>query len=206
MMSKCRPGWTHSVRFLIWVVRDFDNALSEIKRAQELSPISAILNVDLATMLYYQGNYSEATNAYRKVRELDPNMLGPTFIPGQTYERNREYGRAVEECQSVLSAFGHDPGALSALGYIYGVSGSQNKAQEIINELEAMWKAHYFSPFVMALVHTGVGNKDAALARLTKAYESRDPQLIWLGVEPQLESLRSDPRFQALLRRMGIPQ
>ena len=64
----------------------------------------------------------------------------------------------------------------------------------------------YFSPLVIALAHTGVGDKDGAFAWLTKAYESRDPQLIWIRVEPQLESLRSDPRFQSMLRRMGIPQ
>jgi hypothetical protein len=67
-----------------------------------------------------------------------------------------------------------------------------------------MWGTRYFSPFLIALVYTGVGNKDAAFVWLTKAYESRDPQLIWLMVEPQLASLRPDPRFRTLLRRMGI--
>jgi hypothetical protein len=72
--------------------------------------------------------------------------------------------------------------------------------------LETKWKARYFSPFILALAYTGAGNKDGAFFWLTKASESRDPQLIWLTVEPQFESLRSDSRFQALVRQMGISQ
>src|SRR5262249_52168049 len=151
-------------------------------------------------------NYGEAIQAYRKAQEIDPNILGPTFLPGQIYERNGEHRRAVEECQGALSAFGRDPGVLSALGYVYGVSGSRRQAQEIINELETSWKTRYFSPFIIALAYAGVGNKDQVFVWLTKAYESRDPQLIWLKVEPQFETLRPDLRFQALLRRLGLPQ
>ncbi|HKA21611.1 MAG TPA: tetratricopeptide repeat protein [Blastocatellia bacterium] len=192
--------------FYFWVVGELDDAFSEIKRARELAPVSPVINLDLSTMFYYQTNYEEAIKAYRKTQEIDPNILAPTFLLGQIYERNGEYGRAVEECQGALSAFGRDPGVLSALGYVYGVNGSRRQAQEIINELEAMWKARYFSPSVIALAYAGVGNKDQAFVWLTKAYESRDPQLIWLKVEPQFQTLRPDPRFQALLRRMGIPQ
>jgi DNA-binding winged helix-turn-helix (wHTH) protein/TolB-like protein/Tfp pilus assembly protein PilF len=192
--------------FYSWVVGDFEKASSEIKRALELSPTSPILNLDLATTFYYQGKNGEAIDAYRTVRELDPNMLGLLFIPAQAYERNRQYDRAIDECERAISAFGRDPGVLSALGYAYGSSASHDKAEEISRELETKWKARYFSPTILALAHTGAGNKDRAFAWLTKAYESRDPQLIWLAAEPQFESLRPDPRFQNLMRQMGIPQ
>jgi len=192
--------------FYSWVVGDFEKASSEIKRALELSPTSPILNLDLATMFYYQGKNGEAIDAYRTVRELDPNMLGLLFIPAQAYERNRQHDRAIEECQRAISTFGRDPGVLSALGYAYSSSGNHDKAEEIIRELETKWKARYFSPTILALAHTGAGNKDGAFAWLTKAYEARDPQLIWLAAEPQFESLRPDPRFQNLMRQMGIPQ
>jgi hypothetical protein len=72
--------------------------------------------------------------------------------------------------------------------------------------LETRWKARYFSPFILAVACAGAGNNDGAFFWLTKAYESRDPQLIWLTVEPQFESLRTDSRFQALVRQMGISQ
>ncbi|HEV8140771.1 MAG TPA: winged helix-turn-helix domain-containing protein [Pyrinomonadaceae bacterium] len=192
--------------FYFWVVRDFEKAFSEIKRALELSPTSPILTLDLATTFYYEGKYGEAIDAYRTVRELDPNMLGLLFIPAQAYERNRQYDRAIEECERDISAFGRDPGVLSALGYAYGNSGNHDKAGEIIRELETKWKERYFSPLIIALAHTGAGNKDGAFVWLTKAFESRDPQLIWLTVEPQFESLHSDSRFQALVRQMGLSQ
>jgi TolB-like protein/Flp pilus assembly protein TadD len=193
----------HSYYF--WVVGDLEKSFAELKRAQELSPISPIIMLDLATQFYYQRKPDEAIDAYRKLRELDPNLLGTLFIPAQAYERNREYGRAIDECERAISASGRDPGVLSALGYAYGSSGSHDKAQEIIRELETKWKARYFSPFILAVAYTGTGNKDGAFFWLTKAYESRDPQLIWLTVEPQFESLRTDSRFQALVRQMGIP-
>ena len=192
--------------FYFWVVGDFAQAFSEFKRALELSPTSPILSLDLATNYYYQGKNDEAVAAYRKVRELDPNMLGLLFIPAQAYERNRQYDRAIEECERAISTFGRDPGVLSALGNAYGSSGSHDKAQEIVRELETKWREHYFSPFIVALAYAGNGNKDGAFVWLTKAFESRDPQLIWLTVEPQLQSLRSDMRFQALVRQMGLAQ
>ena len=130
--------------FYFWVVGELDDGMLEIKRARELAPISPIINLDLSTVLYYQSNYGEAINAYRKAQEIDPNILAPTFLPGQIYERNGEYGRAVEECQGGLSAFARDAGVLSALGYVYGVSGNRRQAQEIINELETMWKRIIF--------------------------------------------------------------
>jgi tetratricopeptide (TPR) repeat protein len=192
--------------FYFWAMGDFEKARSEIKRALELSPTSPILTLDLATTSYYEAKTDEAIAAYRTVRELDPNMLGLLFIPAQAYERNRQYDRAIEECERAISTFGRDPGVLSALGYAYGSSGSHDKAEEIIRELETKWKERYFSPFIIALAHAGAGNKDGAFVWLTKAFESRDPQLIWLTVEPQFESLRSDTRFQALVRQMGLSQ
>ena len=192
--------------FYFWVVGDFEKAHSEIRRALELSPTSPILTLDLATTFYYQNKNDEAIAAYRTVRELDPNMLGLLFIPAQAYERNQQYDRAIEECVRAIATFGRHPGVLSALGYAYGSSGSHDKAQGIIRELEMKWKEHYFSPFIIALAHAGAGNKDEAFVWLTKAFESRDPQLIWLTVEPQFEGLRSDSRFQGLARQMGLSQ
>jgi len=192
--------------YYFWVQGDLQKALSEIRRAQELSPVSSVINLDLATMFYYQHDYEEAIKAYRQVREMDPNMLGTLFIPAQVYERHGEHDRAIEECQKALSVFGRDPGVISALAYAYGSSGTRDKAQELILELETKWKARYFSPTILALAHTGAGNKNGAFAWLKKAYESRDPQLIWLTAEPQFEGLRADSRFQTLAQQMGIPK
>ncbi len=135
---------------------------------------------------------------------MDPHFAPPPlFLPGQIYEQKGEYDQAIAECNKAFSIFGRDPGILSVLGYVYAVTGKRREAQTILNEIETLWSRGYFSPIDVALVHTGLGDKDGAFAWLTKAYEARDSQLIFVNVEPELKSLRTDPRFRDLLRRMG---
>jgi serine/threonine-protein kinase len=184
-----------------------DKAVSEVRRALELDPLSSIINTDVASALYYQGAYEEAINLYRKAEEIDPQLTPPPlFLPAQIYEQEGEKDRAIAECQKAFSVFGRDPGILSVLGYVYALSGKRHEAQTILTEIETLWSRRYFSPIDVALVHTGLGDKDGAFSWLTKAYEARDPQLIWVNVEPELKSLRTDPRFRDLLHRMGLAQ
>src|SRR6266480_1828908 len=184
-----------------------DKALLEMRRAQELAPLSLIINTDVATALYFQGNYNEAISVYRKTEEMDPHFPPPPlFVLAQMYEQMGEPDQAIAECQKALSVFGRNPAILSVLGYVYAVSGRRGEAQSIAAELEGLWKRRYFSPVDGALVYAGLGNKDESFAWLTKAYEARDPQLIWIKVEPELGSLHSDPRFAELLQRIGLSQ
>jgi tetratricopeptide (TPR) repeat protein len=142
---------------------------------------------------------------YRKTEEMDPHFPPPPlFVLPQIYEQMGEPDQAIAECQKALAVFGRDPAILSVLGYVYAVSGRRHEAQSIAAEIEGLWKRRYFSPVDGALVYAGLGNKDEAFAWLTKAYEARDPQLIWLKVEPELQSLQSDPRFAELLQRIGF--
>ena len=184
-----------------------DKALSEMRRAQELAPLFPVINFDVSSAFYYQGNYDEAINAYRKGEEIAPNFAPPPlFLLGQIYEQKGEYDRAIAECTKALSAFGRRPGILAVLGYVYCVSGKRREAQTILAEIETLWKRRYFSPIDVALIYAGLGDKDAAFAWLTKAYEARDPQLIWVNLEPELKSLHTDPRFRNLLIRMNLAQ
>jgi len=184
-----------------------DKGLSEMRRAQELAPLSAVINADVASAFYYQGNYEEAINAWRKAEQINPHFgLPPLCLPAQIYEQKGEYDRAIAECQKAFSIFGRDPGILAVLGYTYAVSGKRREAQIILAEIESLWKRRYFSPIDVALIYTGLGDKDAAFAWLTKAYDARDPQLIWVRVEPELKSLHTDPRFTDLLHRMNVAQ
>ena len=184
-----------------------DKALLEMRRAQELTPLSLIINTDVATALYFQGNYNEAISVYRKTEEMDPHFPPPPlFVLAQIYEQMGEHDQAIAECQKALSVFGRNPAILSVLGYVYAVSGRRREAQSILAEIESLWKRRYFSPVDVALVHAGLGNKNEAFAWLTKAFEARDPQLIWIRVEPELGSLHSDPRFAELLQRIGLSQ
>ena len=95
---------------------------------------------------------------------------------------------------------------LSALGHAYAVAGRTQEARNELQELRLISKRHYVSPFYMALVYTGLGEKDEAMDWLEKAYQDRSNGLVFIKVDPELDSLRTYPRFQELLRRMGLPQ
>jgi len=188
--------------YYYWVTNQLDVAIAELRRAQELDPLSPVITWDVAQTLYYQGRYDEAVEMSVKARELGFDSLQPLFLPGQAYERKGMYARAITECNSAIEKYGRQPPILAPLGFVYGASVKRRDAEAILNELETSWRRRYFSPIGIALIHTALGNNDGALFWLTKAVEARDPQLICLRVEPQFESLRADPRFQALFQRM----
>ena len=188
--------------YYYWVTGQLDTAIAELRHAQELDPLSAIITLDVAQALYYQGRYDEALEMLAKARELDPDFLPPLFVPGQIYERKGMYAKAITECENAIEKYGRQPSIVATLGVAYSLSGRRREAEVIVNELETSWRRHYFSPVNIALVHTALGNKDQAFFWLAKGVEARDPQMIWLRVEPQFESIHADPRFQALFQRM----
>jgi DNA-binding winged helix-turn-helix (wHTH) protein/TolB-like protein/Flp pilus assembly protein TadD len=188
--------------YYYWVTGQLDTAISELRRAQDLAPLSAIITLDVAQALYYQGRYDECLEMLAKARELDPDFLPGLFLPGQVYERKQMYANAINECESAIDKYGRQPQLVAALAFAYGTSGKRREAEALINELETSWRRHYFSPVNIALAHTALGNKDRAFFWLAKGVEARDPQMIWLRVEPQFESIHADQRFHALFQRM----
>jgi DNA-binding winged helix-turn-helix (wHTH) protein/TolB-like protein/Flp pilus assembly protein TadD len=188
--------------YYYWVIGELDTAIAELGRAQELAPLSAIITLDVAQAHYYQRSYDKALEMMTKARELDPDFLPPLFLPGQTYERKGMYAKAITECESAIEKYGRQPPILATLGYAYAVSGKRREAEAILNELETSWRQHFFSPVNIALVSTALGNRDRAFFWLTKGVEARDPQMIWIRLEPQFETIHADPRFQALFQRM----
>jgi DNA-binding winged helix-turn-helix (wHTH) protein/TolB-like protein/Flp pilus assembly protein TadD len=188
--------------YYYWVTGQLDTAIAELRRAQALAPLSAIITLDVAQALYYQGRYDECLEMSMKARELDPDFPPPLFLPGQAYERKGMYAKAITECENAIEKYGRQPQFLATLGVAYGASGKRREAEGIVNELENSWRRHYFSPVNIALVHTALGNKDRAFFWLAKGVEARDPQMIWLRIEPQFESIHADPRLQPLFQRM----
>ncbi len=182
-----------------------DEAMLEMKRAQELAPLTASINVDIALISYHMRRYDAAIGQYRKGSELDPDFIEVPFTLGQAYERKGMYTEAIAECQKAIAKHGRDPAIVSVLGYAYAMSGKRNEAQKIVAELTARWKQNYFPPTFVVLAYTGLGDKDQAFHWLDIAYAERDSQLIWVNVEPQFEPLSTDPRFAETVRRVGLP-
>ncbi len=184
-----------------------DEGLAEIKRAQELDPLSPIISSNVGQFLYWARRYDQAVEQFRKTLDLDPNFAQGHLWLGHCYERRGMYGEAIAEFQKANGLFGENPRALGLLGHVYAISGRKREARKILADLKAVTGRRYVSPYDFAVIHLGFGEKDQALAWLEKAIEVEKltGALVFIKVEPILDPLRSDPRFHNILRRVGLP-
>jgi adenylate cyclase len=185
-------------------MKQYDKAEAELRNAQRIAPLMGLINSDVAGQAYYEHHYDEAIALAKKAYELDPDFLSVPFLLGQAYERKGQYEQAINECKSALVSFPDDPNILSAPAFAYARGGRTAEAQAILNKFLEQRKQHYVPPFMIALVYAGLDKKDDAFDWLNKAFDEHDPQLIWVAIEPQLDELHSDPRYNDLLRRMKI--
>jgi TolB-like protein/Flp pilus assembly protein TadD len=181
----------------------FDEALAEIERARNLDPASLIINSNVGEVLYYARRYEEAIEPLRKTLEMDPSFRQAYIGLALCYTQINRFPEAVAELQKALS-LSRDAAVLSDLGYVYAVSGDRAGAQKVLDEMRELSRRSYVSPLDIAMIHVGLGNRDEAIELLNHAYEERSPQLRNLKVDPWLDSLRADPRFQDLLKRKGL--
>jgi tetratricopeptide (TPR) repeat protein len=171
--------------------------LAERKLAQELDPLNLNAGTDVGTAYFYLGQYDRAIEEQRKTLELDPGFSKALMNLGEVYEAKAMYADAIV-------VYGN-AGALASLGHAYAASGRKAEARKILRELDEQSKHHYVSPYDRALIYTGLGENDQALAWLEKAEEQNVP-LHHINVDQRFNSLRSDKRYQQLLRRIGFPQ
>jgi adenylate cyclase len=188
-------GWTFSE------LGRFDDAFAAEKKALELDPLSTFLNTDLAFFLYWARRFEEATTQIRKTLELDPNnafghsVLGWCLIA----KGNKAEARSEFEKATTLDDL---PWYVSSVGYACAVSGDRAKAEQVLRGLEELAKQRYVSPANRAAVYLGLGEKEQALDWLEKAYEDRDPIFWWINGDQLYDSLRSAPRFEALVQKV----
>ena len=182
-----------------------DEALTTIKRSQELEPVSLILNAAVARHLYWARQYDQAIEELRKTLELDPNFMAAHFRLGLVYEQKGMYEEAIAQFSKARTISENNPFVIAGLGHVYGLSGNRKKAQEMISELKELSNRRYVPAYDMAVIYSGLGERDQAFAWLGKAYQERAGSLVYLKVEPVFDPIRSDRRFADLLRRMGLP-
>jgi len=182
-----------------------NESIAQAKRAQELDPFSIIINNDLGQVLYYARQYDQAIEQLQKTLELDANFIVAHFFLAFLYAQKAMYDEALAEVQKAMDlSAGDDSLILAQLGTIYSYSGRRDEARKVLDELHQLSKQRYVSPFYIALIYMGLGQKDQAFEWLEKAYKKRDHWLETLKVHPWLDSLRSDPRFIELLKKMGL--
>jgi serine/threonine protein kinase len=191
---------------LLTVMGQLDEAIAQIKQAQELDPLSLIINTDVALIFYIARQYDRAIEQSRNVIDMDPNFGVAHFVLGLALEQKKSYKGAIAELQKGISASGGITVMTGALGHAYAVSGNRDKALRVLDELKELSRRRYVSPYTIASIYVGLGEKGQALEWLQKAYEDRSVWLIHLHlkVDPRLDSLRPDPRLKALLKKMGL--
>lgn len=195
----------HWYAVYFWAVGQLDKAIAEMQRALELDPLSLIINRNAAWTFYFARQYDRAIEQAQKAIEMDPNFALAHLTLGDAYLQKRMNEQAIAEFQRGVA---HWPDfQYVVLGYAYAAAGKRGEATKILNQLKRRWPqdSQMPYPYELALIYLGLGQKDQAFVWLDRAYKRRADSLIRLRVEPFVDPLRSDPRFQDLLRRMNFP-
>ncbi len=184
--------------------RQFADSIELMKQAQTLDPLSPIINVACGLPFYFMRRSERAIKIYREVLETNPSFFPAHLYLGMAYEQNGQYEDAVSEFQRALSYTPGNTFALASLGHVYAVSGNEEKALEIIGQLDAESKKRYVSPYGMAEIYAGLKEKEQALTELEKAVAERSWWLVFAGVNTRFRSLRGEPRFTEILRDLNL--
>ena len=182
-----------------------EQAISEAKRAQALDPLSLFGNVHLSRIFYFAGRYDEAAGECLKALEMDSNYGVARLFLGKAYKQKGMYKEALAELEKAKDLLGNDSEALSQIGYTYAVWGRRVEAQMVLEELQESSKQSYVSPYHIAMVYAGLGQRDKTFEWLEMAYERREARMNILKYAPEFGGLHSDPRFADLVRRVGLP-
>jgi len=203
---ECNPSYAtahHGYSIYLRDVGRFDEAVAEAERARALDPISKIINANLGDTYFYARRYDKAVAQHRETLLLDPDF-GPTHLYlGAALERAGKFEEALSEIGRARTLVGDSAFGLAALGFTAARAGDPGRARAALKELIALNAAGRATALDVALVALGLGNREDALAWLTRAYDRRDA-LNNLGVDPRFDSLGPDPRFADLLRRLGL--
>jgi TolB-like protein/DNA-binding winged helix-turn-helix (wHTH) protein/tetratricopeptide (TPR) repeat protein len=183
-----------------------EESLAASLRAIDLDRFDLTLNAHLGWHYLYAREYDRAVEQLLKTIELDPNFVTSYLYLGFVYEQKGMNEAAIAEFSKAVarSGDGRRPVMEAALGHAYAAAGRRVEAQRAIEGLKMAAERRYISPYSIAVIYLGLGDKEQAFAWLNRAYQERDNWLIYLNVEPRLDPLRSDPRFNDLLRRVGL--
>lgn len=191
--------------YLVFVGRT-QQGLAEAQKAYELDPLSPVVGANLAKKMQENGQYDKAIDQARKTLEFDPNSTVAHAVLGIVYEDKKMYSDAITEYKTALQLGGFPEEVRGLLGYVYAITGDRTNADKMIRELKQVWPRHERAALDLAGIYSGLGQKDQALYWLRKASGKEVGDLIEVGQNPHFVALRSDQRFQALVKRVGLPQ
>jgi len=181
----------------------FDEAIAELKRAQELDPLSLAINADVGNTYIQARQYDKAIEQLRKTVEMDQSFYFAHALLGMAYQMKGDFQDAIAEYQKARQ-LNDDPFVLALLGDIYAVSGRKDEALKILDQLKQLSKQRFVYAYGIALVYVGLGDKDQAFQWLEKSFQDHEARINRLKVDPLFDSVRSDARYADLIHRIGL--
>jgi TolB-like protein/Tfp pilus assembly protein PilF len=195
----------HWYGFLLMSNGRFDEAKEQMEIARELDPLSLVINRNIGQVLYYARDYDAAMTALMRTLELDPNYSFASFCLGKAYLQNGMYGKALVEFERHRTMVsGWSPEGDAYVGIAHASMGDRKQAARILENMERQAEHEFAGPSPLAWLCLALDREEKALDLLEEAVDERDHEIVVLGVEPIYDRIRSDPRFTALLSRMGL--
>jgi TolB-like protein/DNA-binding winged helix-turn-helix (wHTH) protein/Flp pilus assembly protein TadD len=199
------PGYATAHHWYAWhlsLVGQNEEAIVEMKKAENLDPLSIIINADLAELLVLAHHYDESIRQSRKTIEMDPNFALAHNQLGQAYLQKQILDEAITELQKAVQLSARSPTCIANLARAYAISGKKSEAIKLLSDLKKSSKANYSHASEIAVIYAALDDKTQAMSWLEKGYEERfNPGVL---LRPGFDPLRSDPRFQELVRRIGL--
>jgi TolB-like protein/DNA-binding winged helix-turn-helix (wHTH) protein/Flp pilus assembly protein TadD len=200
------PGYATAHHWYAWhlsLLGRYDEAIAEMRKAENLDPLSLIINADLAELLVLAHSYDESIRQSRKTIEMDPNFALAHNQLAQAYLQKHMYDEAVAELQKAVQLSAGSPICIANLARAYVVSGKRSEAVKLLSDLKKRSSPGYSNASEIAMIYTSLGDTDQAMNWLDKGYEERfNPGVL---LRPGFDPLRSELRFQNLARRVGLP-
>ena len=181
-----------------------DEALAEIEHARRLDPLSLIIGTAAGRILHYARRYDDAIAQCRKTLEMDPGFAQARFDLAIAYDEVGRHAEAVTELEEAIRLGGRNTLYLAELARAHALGGRREDALRLLGELEALSARAHVSGYDLATVHVALGDREQALSWLARGYESRSTAMPYLKVDPSMDPLRDEPRFQDLLRKLGF--
>ncbi|MEO7674507.1 MAG: tetratricopeptide repeat protein [Pyrinomonadaceae bacterium] len=200
------PTSYHWYSILLKNLGRYDEATTMIKRAKDLDPLSSVIAVNITRLYQLQNNHEASIDNSLKLIELDPNFGPAHEYLGLSYLRMGRKSEAVTELEKAVELSNRSGIALGDLGYVYGSTGNSAQALAVIKELENKYARNEALGQYIAAAYIGLGDKDKAFEWLERDFQVRNGKMMEIRWQLQFESLRDDPRFKDLLRRMNLPE
>ncbi len=204
------PNNTEAHTYYSWFLapmRRTDESVAEARRAVQADPLSPFASFSLGSVLVFARRWDPAIEELHRAIELDPTYWFSHNFLGRAYEQKRRYPEAIAEFQRALEVEKSNGEIWAGLGYAYAVSGQKAEAQKILDHLKEMSAHGWIASYNVAVIYAGLGEKDKAFAQLEQAYKDRSYYLAtYFATDERLDTLRSDPRFDDLRKRIGLPK